>query len=449
MAQREGITLTEGLPATLDVPQTGDTYLFPRDVDIHGSLTVNDGSQAVGRVLTSDANGLASWQAIPISLMSFLGNWNASTNTPALVDGTGDQGDVYRVSVAGSQDLGSGLISFDIGDWVYYTGAVWEKGDNTDQVSSVFGRTGAVVAATNDYTWAQIDKTTSSLVDITTRSHADLQNLGADDHTQYHNDARGDARYSLLAHNHAGVYEPVFSKNTGFNKNLGTSAGTVSEGNHTHSGVYEPANANIQSHISSTANPHSVTKSQVGLGNVENTKNNVSAVTYPGSNNDNTQGYSKGSIWIYTTYNLAWICTDASTGAAKWLDITWGADYSVTLGFGESSTTSTSWQTKVSKVIPSNLAGSLYVIRAHYLWRNSTTQYDFRARMSLDDTLLWTEHRAEAQDSGTNQRRTGILTMSQASSSITGKTLKLEYCSGNSANTAYIENAIVEFWRVG
>lgn len=39
---------------------------------------------------------------------------------------------------------------------------------------SVFGRTGAVVAATNDYTWAQINKTTSSLADLTTRSAGDL-----------------------------------------------------------------------------------------------------------------------------------------------------------------------------------------------------------------------------------------------------------------------------------
>jgi len=42
------------------------------------------------------------------------------------------------------------------------------------QVTSVFGRTGAIVAASNDYTWAQINKTTSSLADITTRSAADL-----------------------------------------------------------------------------------------------------------------------------------------------------------------------------------------------------------------------------------------------------------------------------------
>jgi hypothetical protein len=34
--------------------------------------------------------------------------------------------------------------------------------------------------------------------------------------------------------------EPAFTKNTGFNKNFGTTAGTVSEGSHTHSGAYEP-----------------------------------------------------------------------------------------------------------------------------------------------------------------------------------------------------------------
>jgi len=41
-------------------------------------------------------------------------------------------------------------------------------------VQSIFGRTGSVIAATNDYTWAQIDKTTSSFADITTRSATDI-----------------------------------------------------------------------------------------------------------------------------------------------------------------------------------------------------------------------------------------------------------------------------------
>jgi hypothetical protein len=33
--------------------------------------------------------------------------------------------------------------------------------------------------------------------------HGALTGLADDDHTQYHNDARGDARYSLLAHGHS------------------------------------------------------------------------------------------------------------------------------------------------------------------------------------------------------------------------------------------------------
>lgn len=34
--------------------------------------------------------------------------------------------------------------------------------------------------------------------------HADLTGMDADDHTQYHNDTRGDARYSQLGHTHSG-----------------------------------------------------------------------------------------------------------------------------------------------------------------------------------------------------------------------------------------------------
>jgi hypothetical protein len=42
-----------------------------------------------------------------------------------------------------------------------------------------------------------------------TSDHGALTGLSDDDHTQYHNDTRGDARYSLLAHTHTGVYEPA------------------------------------------------------------------------------------------------------------------------------------------------------------------------------------------------------------------------------------------------
>src|SRR5690606_10667672 len=40
------------------------------------------------------------------------GSWDASTNTPTLADGSGTIGWVYTVSVAGTQDLGSGSVSY-------------------------------------------------------------------------------------------------------------------------------------------------------------------------------------------------------------------------------------------------------------------------------------------------------------------------------------------------
>ena len=46
-------------------------------------------------------------------------------------------------------------------------------------------------------------------------------------------------------HNHNGVYEPVITKNTGFNLNLGTIAGTVSEGNHNHNTTYAQKTTSI------------------------------------------------------------------------------------------------------------------------------------------------------------------------------------------------------------
>ena len=43
---------------------------------------------------------------------------------------------------------------------------------------------------------------------------------------------------------------------------------TFPPSSHNHDGLYEPKNSNIQSHISNKSNPHSTTKSDVGLGNV-------------------------------------------------------------------------------------------------------------------------------------------------------------------------------------
>lgn len=79
----------------------------------------------------------------------YKGTWNASTNSPTITSSSGNKGDYYVVSVAGSTNI-DGITSWNIGDWIIFNGSVWEKVDNTDLVSSVNGYTGAVSLTTSD-----------------------------------------------------------------------------------------------------------------------------------------------------------------------------------------------------------------------------------------------------------------------------------------------------------
>lgn len=113
------------------------------------NMTPETRAMRFGKVLQNMQTAVNEQAAI--GPMIYKGTWNASTNTPALAGGTGDNGNAYRVSVAGSQDLGAGSISFSVDDRVIYNGATWEKWDANDAVQSVFGRTGAVTAQAGDY----------------------------------------------------------------------------------------------------------------------------------------------------------------------------------------------------------------------------------------------------------------------------------------------------------
>jgi hypothetical protein len=82
-----------------------------------------------------NANGYASLDSLgkvpisqlPSSLMEYKGTWNAATNTPTLANGTGDTGDVYICSVAGTVNFGAGAITFAVGDYVIYSGTIWQR----------------------------------------------------------------------------------------------------------------------------------------------------------------------------------------------------------------------------------------------------------------------------------------------------------------------------------
>lgn len=64
---------------------------------------------------------------INTSVMDLLGPWNAATNTPTLVNGVGNRGDIYKCSFAGTANFGGVDIVFNAGDLVMYDGAVWDK----------------------------------------------------------------------------------------------------------------------------------------------------------------------------------------------------------------------------------------------------------------------------------------------------------------------------------
>jgi len=98
-----------------------------------------------GQVLAkaSGADYDTTWASITGGL-SYLGTWNANTNTPTLVSGVGTNGGYYVVSVAGSTNL-DGITDWQIGDWAIFNGIVWQKLDQTDAVTSVNGQVGTVV----------------------------------------------------------------------------------------------------------------------------------------------------------------------------------------------------------------------------------------------------------------------------------------------------------------
>lgn len=94
-----------------------------------------------------------------VELLAILPNGNV---------GIGTTGPNYRLDVQGGRvNASAGLcIAGDCKtNWSQVGGGA---------VNSVFGRTGAVVPQAGDYTWAQINKTTSSLADIAIRNAGDL-----------------------------------------------------------------------------------------------------------------------------------------------------------------------------------------------------------------------------------------------------------------------------------
>lgn len=121
-----------------------------------------------------DSGGKVPYTQLPSSIMAYQGVWSATSNTPTLADGTGDQGDTYRVNGNGTVNFGSGAISFTAGDYVIYNGSTWEKSDGTDSVSSVAGKTGSVTLNKSDVGLSDVDNTSDLNKPISTATQTAL-----------------------------------------------------------------------------------------------------------------------------------------------------------------------------------------------------------------------------------------------------------------------------------
>ena len=123
---------------------------------------------------TLDASGRIPYSQLPESAMEYKGQWNAETNTPTLADGTGIKGDFYIVSVAGTQNLGSGNIQFFVNDRVIYDGSVWSRlsAGDVKTVNSVLPTDGNVALTGEDIPVSSTDPTLLS-APLATNRYAD------------------------------------------------------------------------------------------------------------------------------------------------------------------------------------------------------------------------------------------------------------------------------------
>jgi hypothetical protein len=136
------------------------------DGSVSGSKLSSMGA-STGQVLKFNGT---SWAPGDLGALIYAGTWDATTGIAPNATPVG--GEYYIVSVAQTNvDLydGNGSRNWGVGDWIIFNGdsSSWDKVDNASfYVTSFNGRKGIITPASGDYTWGQINKTTSSINDI-------------------------------------------------------------------------------------------------------------------------------------------------------------------------------------------------------------------------------------------------------------------------------------------
>jgi hypothetical protein len=82
-----------------------------------------------------DVNGKVPSSQLTIDALEYKGTFDPAAHTPNLKDGTGNTGDLYVATTAGTHDFGPVTprsLTFSIGDWALYNGTLWDKVINSN-----------------------------------------------------------------------------------------------------------------------------------------------------------------------------------------------------------------------------------------------------------------------------------------------------------------------------
>lgn len=165
--------------ATTDVvpvySASGTRKIKAGNLPLQTSLTSQLG--AANGIATLGSDGKVPAGQMPASVgggLSYQGIWNASTNSPSIpAASSSNKGQYYKVSVSGSTNI-NGITSWAVGDWIVSNGATWDKIDQSETVSSVAGKVGAVSLVPGDVGLGNVNNTSDANKPVSTSQQAAL-----------------------------------------------------------------------------------------------------------------------------------------------------------------------------------------------------------------------------------------------------------------------------------
>ena len=144
--------------------------------------------------------------------------------------------------------------------------------------------------------------------------------------------------------------------------------------------------------------------------------------------------------------------TDGDTGLTKPFTGSFGGNFHLGEREDEQTTSSTSWQTYLTKNINGINRNNLFRAAINIFWGYSSASRDFQARILINGVQAGEIFRCEPKDGGSDQRKTDGVPLYLSSSKFpdlqTDNIFEIQFRASDSGDTARMYRALLEFWRV-